>query len=78
MAYAESHDLVVAGDMIGNLFSWKVGDIGAANTDEGDFPPHHAFGSPSKATRYSGIAHFVLVVYVRHDLSRKVLVRCCF
>ncbi|CAM9110180.1 unnamed protein product, partial [Hapterophycus canaliculatus] len=51
MAYSENHDLVVAGDMIGDLFAWRVGEVGAANTDEGDFPPHHAFGSPSKVAR---------------------------
>lgn len=46
MAYSESHDLVAAGDTIGNVFSWKVGEVAATNTDEGDTPPHHAFGPP--------------------------------
>ncbi|CAM9771885.1 unnamed protein product [Ectocarpus sp. 4 AP-2014] len=30
ITYSESHDLVVAGDMIGNVFSWNVDDV---NTD---------------------------------------------
>lgn len=75
MAYSESYDLVVAGDMIGNLFSWRVGEVGAANTDEGDFPPHHALGSPSKATRYSKTACPLCCMSV---FGMEQLIRFCF
>lgn len=53
MAYSESHDLVVAGDTIGNAFSWKVGEVAAANTDDGETPPHHALGGPFHTKRWS-------------------------
>eukprot|EP00903_Cladosiphon_okamuranus_P013183 g12296.t1 len=51
MAYSESHDLVAAGDTIGNMFSWKVSDVAAANTDDGETPPHHALGPPFHTKR---------------------------
>lgn len=51
MAYSECHDLVAAGDTIGNLFSWKVGEVAAANTEDGDTPPHHALGPPFRTKR---------------------------
>ncbi|CAM9409360.1 unnamed protein product [Scytosiphon promiscuus] len=51
MAYSDSHKLIMAGDMIGNLFSWSLSEVSAANTDEGASPPHHAFGPPCKPTR---------------------------
>jgi len=41
----------MAGDTIGNLFSWKVAEVAAANTEEGDSPPHHALGPPFQTKR---------------------------
>lgn len=44
MTYSDSHGMVVAGDMIGNIVSWKIGEVSAVNTDNGDVPPHHVLG----------------------------------
>lgn len=52
MTYSENHDLVVAGDMIGNVFSWNIGEVSATHTDDGDVPPHHALGGPFKTKSY--------------------------
>ncbi|CAM9649007.1 unnamed protein product, partial [Ectocarpus sp. 13 AM-2016] len=51
LTYSDSHGLVVAGDMIGNIFSWKMGEVSAANTESGDVPPHHALGGHMKNKR---------------------------
>jgi len=51
LAYSGGHGLVMAGDTIGNLFSWKVAEVAAANTEEGDSPPHHALGPPFQTKR---------------------------
>lgn len=53
MMHSESHDLVVAGDMVGNLFSWKVGEVAGANTDEGEAPAHYGFGPSFQTKRYT-------------------------
>ena len=51
MAHSESHDLLVAGDTLGNLFSWKVSDVRVFNTDGGDGPPHNVFGAAAFKTK---------------------------
>lgn len=44
MAFPGSHDMIVAGDTIGNLFSWKIGDIDDTNIEGGELPPYSTFG----------------------------------
>lgn len=51
LTYSDSHGLVVAGDMIGNIFSLKMGEVSAVNTDNGDVPPHHVLGGYMKNKR---------------------------
>ncbi len=51
LTYSEGHDLVIAGDPLGNLFSWKVAEVAGANTEEGDSPPHHTLGPPFQTKR---------------------------
>lgn len=60
MMHSESHNLVVAGDMVGNLFSWKVGEVASTNVDEGELPPHYGLGPPFHTKRYNNWLYLVL------------------
>ncbi|CAM9181074.1 unnamed protein product [Ascophyllum nodosum] len=51
IAYPERYGLIIAGDMIGNLFAWKAGDVLDANFDDSEPPPHGTFGGSFKTKR---------------------------